>query len=160
MPPIHKTIQNPHGLSAKQKLVIEDMVNDVKHGKRMDALKSTKLFYGREGTTNLAPVSSHNLNKDNFRMALIEKLANLNIIGENSKIAKRLNEGIDATKHTKSGVVVDHGARLAYIKEVNKITGVYAPTLSQKKTLNVKINMTDKEYHDKLQALKEELTQQ
>lgn len=159
MPLIKKTIRNPHGLSAKQKLVIEDMVNDVKQGKKLDAVKSTDIIYNTKDKRNSEVIASENLHKPDFRAALIEQLSDAKIIGQNSRIAKALNEGLEAVTTGKFGGEADHKTRLAFVQEINKITGVYAPEKTESKTLKINVNMSGEELQDKINQLQQELTQ-
>lgn len=157
MPKVKKTIQNPHGLSSKQKLVIDDMVADIEQGKPIDAVKSTGLFYGSTDIKTIRPIASKNTSRDNFREALIEKLSKSKIIGKNSRIANKLSEGLEAVSIGKFGHAVDYKTRLAYIQEINKITGVYAPEKIDKRTLKINVDMTSEELQNKINELQKEL---
>lgn len=157
MPKIKRTIRNPHALSSKQKLVIDDIVHDIEQGKPIDAVKSTQLAYNTTNKKTLINMSSENMGKQDFRNALIEKLSKSKIIGKNSRIANKLSEGLDAVTTGKFGGDIDYRTRLDYIKEINKITGVYAPEKSEKKTLNLHLNLTQEELDNKIKELQEEL---
>lgn len=157
MPKIAKTLQNPHGLSAKQKLVIDDMVSDVKQGKKLDAVKSTNMIYNAKNKHTNDVIASKNMNSVDFRTALIEKLASENIIGANGKVSRKIMEGLDAVNETKDGIFIDYKTRLQYIQEINKITGVYAPEKTEQKTLKINVNMSSEELQDKIKELTQEL---
>lgn len=158
MPKIPITARNPYGLSSKQKLVIDDMVNDIEHGKKLDAVKSTKLAYNTTNDKVIANVNSKNMSKDGFRQALIDGLSKSKIIGANSKVEQRLAEGLDALTTGKDGGEVDHKTRLAFIQEINKITGVYAPEKIDKRTLKINVDMSSEELQDKINQLQAELS--
>lgn len=119
MPYIRVSIRNPYGLSIKQKLVINDMVDDILHGRGMDAARSTKKFYNVKNDNVAAVIAHQNLNRLNFQQAFDAKLKQSNISG---KITTALTEGLDAVDSMGN---IDHGTRLNYIKEINKIIGVY-----------------------------------
>ena len=159
MPLIKKTLQNPHGLSSKQRLVIDAIVSDVQQGKKIDAVKNTEMIYNTSSKNSTAVQSSKNLNSANFREALIEQLSKAQIIGNNSRIAKGLNEGLEAVTTGKFGGEPDHRTRLSFIQEVNKITGVYAPEKTESKTLKINVNMSSEELQDKINQLQHELTE-
>lgn len=160
MPIVKKTLRNPHGLSNKQRLVIDDIVADVEQGKPINPVKSTGMIYNTKNKRSTAVITSQNLSKLDFRQALIEKLSKSKIIGKNSRIAHKLEEGLDAIITTKRGHAVDYKTRLAYIQEINKITGVYAPEKSEKKTLNLHIDMSEAELQEKITQLQQELTEE
>lgn len=119
MPYIKPTIRNPYGLSAKQKLVINDMVDDVSNGRGINPAQSTKKFYAAKSMKNAAEISRQNWNKLGFQDALHDRLKQANISG---RLALSLNEGLEAVDSIGH---VDYGIRLDYIKEVNRILGVY-----------------------------------
>lgn len=158
MPKIKRTTRNPHALSAKQRLVIQDIVHDVEQGKPIDAVKSTQLAYSKAKHKTVIAMSSKNMNKDDFRNALVESLGRSKIIGKNSLISKKLTEGLDAVTTGKFGGEVDYNTRLRYIQEINKITGVYAPERSEKKTLNLHVDMSSEELDNKIKELQAELS--
>lgn len=158
MPLIKKTIRNPHGLSVKQKLVIADMVHDVEQGKKLHAVKSTKMVYNTNNDKTIANISSNNMNKEDFRQALIEGLSKANIIGKNSKVSKVINEGLDALTGGKFGGDPDYRTRLAYVQEINKITGVYAPQKQESRSLKINVDMSSEELQNKINELQSELT--
>jgi len=100
-------------------------------------------------------MASQNYAKKNFRLALVEELETNKIIGAGSKVSKRLQEGLDATKVYRDDLVVDYDARLKYVQEINKITGIYAPEV--KKTLNLNLDVTEEDLDAKIKELQEEL---
>lgn len=159
MPKVKKTIRNPHGLSRRQMIVIDDMVHDIEQGKPINAVKSTKLAYKGDIKT-IAPIASKNTSRDNFREALVDKLAKSKIIGVDGKIGNKLSEGLDAVYNGKFGTQIDYRTRLAYIQEINKITGVYAPQKVDKRTLNLNVDMSQEELDNRIKELQEELAGQ
>lgn len=119
MPYIKQTIRNPYGLSVKQRLVINDVVDDILHGRGMDHAQSTQKFYKVKNRKGAAEIARQNWNRLAFMQAFNDKLRQVNL---NGKIATALGEGLDAVD---SMGYIDHGTRLDYIKEINKITGAY-----------------------------------
>lgn len=158
MAAVQKTIDNPYGLTYKQQIVINDIITDVQNGKPVKPVKSHALAYDTENKKVLATMTTENMNRQNFRQALLEGMAKLKIIGEKSKIARRLNEGLNATVSTKEGSKTDYRTRLAYIQEVNKITGVYASEKKESKHLKINVDMSYEELQDKINRLHGELT--
>jgi hypothetical protein len=148
---VKKTSSNPHGLSNKQKLVMEDMLDDASHGKPIRAIESVRKFYDTK-PKNLYKVTNQVLNNENFRQALIEGLKGRKILGANSIVEQKLDEGLDAL--TEKGEV-DYKARLAYIQEINKIAGVYAP--EKKSSLNLNLDMTEEDLDKHIRELTDEL---
>jgi hypothetical protein len=156
MPKIKKTIRNPYGLSTKQKLVIEDVAENIKAGKGLTLTASHKKIYQ---TKNPAVLANENINRPNFRLALIEGLKKRKILGPNSIVEQKLSEGLDANFYTKSGIeIVDHRTRLAYIQEINKIADVYAPSRTEQKTLSLNLTMTKEELDEKIKSLQTQLS--
>lgn len=151
---IKKTLENPHALSNKQKLVIADLLQDITTTGKMDVKKSHRIVYGKQSDASLPVTVSQNLNRANFREALIEGLQQKKIIGVNGKIGKVLMEGLDAVTLTGA---IDHKTRLLYVQEINKITGAYAPEKMEKRSLHLNLNITDEELHNKINQLQSEL---
>ena len=133
MKKVKKTQKNPFGLTGKQKLVAEDIINKVKRGKSITPVESTKKIYNTSTHASAKTISSRNMNDPDFRAALIDGWSEKKIIGANSKIEQRTEEGLDATDKEGS---VDYANRLRYIQEINKVTGVYAPTKVEKKSMH------------------------
>jgi len=152
---IKKTISNPHALSTKQKLVIDTAVATVKKTGKLDIVAIHKKIYkGKSATVS----ASHNINRYNFRSALVEGLTERGILGKNSLIERRLSEGLNATLHSfGKKKIADHGTRLDYIKEINKISGVYAPEKSEKRSISLNIDTTPEELNANIQRLQAEL---
>lgn len=123
----------------------------------MDLVKSTKKFYDVKNDNTAASMTSQNMAKPHFRLALINELEDHGIIGEGSVVSRKLREGLDATKVYKDDLVIDYDARLRYIQEINKITGVYAPQKVEKRSLSLNVDMTEKELDERIQDLQEEL---
>jgi len=149
-----KTLRNPHQLTAKQKLVIEDIVEDVSQGKGINPTKSHNKIYNIEKIETAKSMASENLHKPNFQQALIEGLKKREIIGSNGKLEQRLAEGLDATDTDKNP---EYRTRLSYIQEINKITGVYAPVKIDQRSLSLRANVTPEQIDEKIDRLQEEL---
>ena len=156
MPKINKTTRNPHGLAVKQKLVIADMIDDVEAGKGLNPSKSHLKIYKTQKKQTASVMANQNFNKPNFREALMEGLKKRKIIGVGSKIESRLAQGLDAETFTPAGKKFkDYKARLAYIQEINKIQGVYAP--EKKDIRRVNINLDPAQLDIKIDELQKEL---
>lgn len=171
MPKIKKTRDNPHGLSAKQRLSVEKMADDVKEGKPLDPVKTTEEIYDVSSTTNARNIASRNLKNPDFRLALLEGLKDKNILGKDGKVEKKLVRGLDANK--KRAEMVDRDANgkpiyayveeedfptiLKYIQEINKIAGVYAPEKRESKKLILKADVTEEQLDEKIKKLQDEL---
>ena len=54
-------------------------------------------------------------------------------------------------------MVLDYRIRLEYIKEINKIAGVYAPEQKETRKLSLNLNMSEEEATQKIKELKGEL---
>jgi len=152
MPKRKKTKENPFGLTYKQDLVIQDVTAKVKQGKKADIMGSVERFYDAKDRASANQVLVYNMKQPNFREALVFNLVDKKILGADSATEKRLIEGLDATD--KSGFV-DYDARLKYIQEVNKIAGVYAPSVS--KTMNLNLDMTEEELDEHIKELRDQL---
>lgn len=140
-----KTIRNPHALTSKQKIVIADMIDDVVTGKGLNPAESHLKIYNTNKIKNARVMASQNLSRINFREALMEGLRKQKIIGANSKVETRLIQGLDAKAYTLKGKkITDYRARLDYIKEINKIQGVYAPETKNVRRLSLNINLDER----------------
>ena len=145
-------------LTAKQKLVAEDIVEKIKKGEKPDAVGSTEKFYNVGSKNSARVITSQNFAKPEFRKYLIDGLHEKGIVGPNSKVENRLEEGLDATSIIKGGdLAIDYRTRLAYVQEINKILGVYAPTQVEKKTLNLTLDVSEEELDEKIRKLNKEL---
>lgn len=139
-------------LSIKQEAVIADVIRSVNGGGGFSVAGSVEKIYNatKESASTLA---SRYLRDDDFRGTLLSALESRKIIGANSKVERRLVEGLDA--ETVNGA--DYHSRLEYIKEINKIVGVYAPEKRETKSLSLNLNMTKEELDEKVRSLQEEL---
>ena len=154
MPKIKVTKTNPYGLSMKQRLTIEDMLNDVKQGKGLKPAKSTEKIYPVKNSNVAQTMAIENLGRPNYRQALIDGLLKRQIIGKNSKIEQKLNQGLNAkTKDNRK----DHKTRLGYIQEINKIVGVYSPLKTENKSLNLNVDITKEELDTRIDELQAQL---
>jgi len=150
---IEKTPENPHGLSTKQRLVIEAMVENAKGG----AIRPTdahKVVYNTNGKNSLSTVTAQNLRKVNFREGLLEELTKAGIVGERSAISKHLMEGLSAEA---ADGRADYNVRLKYIQEIHKVIGIYAPQKIEKKTLSLHADISEDELDDRIEQLQGEL---
>ena len=156
MPKIRKTKDNPHALSPKQRAVIEDVVQNIKAGKGMDLPASVARIHQ---SNHPRVIASQHLHRVNFREAMIEELYKTKTIGKNGRVNQVLKEGLEAVKYTKDGDIAgeDYQARLAYAQEINKIIGVYAPERTDKRTLNVNMNIPPEELDKRIQDLKDQV---
>jgi len=166
-----KTKSNPHGLTAKQRAVISVAIDGVQKGNGLKLIEATEKIYDTSTRFGASSISSRNMKKDDFREALMEGLNQKNIIGANSKVEQRFVEGLDAT--TERAEVVDHdgkgrpiyeyvddvdyNARLKFIQEINKITGVYAPIKSDSRKVNLNLDLTPEQLDQKIKNLNKEL---
>ena len=153
MPIVKKTLDNPHGLSIKQRLVIEDMAEDIKNGNGLNQRKSHGKIYNTSTPQSTSVTAHQNMSKTNFREALIEALEKRKVIGVNGKVSQRLVQGLDAKQEGKPMYKV----RLSYIQEINKVTGVYAPTTINQKTLRLSATLSPQQVEDRIKSIKEEL---
>lgn len=148
-----KTPDNPHGLSSKQRLVVADMAEKVKHGKSLTPVESTEKIYSVSSRKSASVITSRNMGNPDFRAALIDELQEKRVLGPNGAVNTKIVEGLDA--ETKGEV--DYRTRLEYIKEINKITGVYAPQQVERKSLSLHADLTPEELDEKIQELQKEL---
>ena len=146
-----KTINNPYQLTKKQTLVINEAVETVKKGKPLNLTNITKQYYN---TKNPAIISNQNFNKLNYRQALIDGLIKRQIIGKDSIIEAKLNEGLDATVNNDKGINPDYKTRLSYIQEIHKIIGIYTP--ERKMGINLNVDTTLLDIDNKIKQLQQE----
>jgi len=137
-------------LSANQEAVIADVVKSVKDGERFSIAKSVERIH-KIKPKSASTIAGRNWKQQEFREALLSALEERQIIGANSKVEQRLVEGLDA-----EGVMgIDFRTRLEYVKEINKISGVYAP--EKRETMKLNLNMTKEEMDEKISQLRDEL---
>ncbi len=67
----------------------------------------------------------------------------------------RLAQGLDAMQVACNKPA--WGIRLAYIKEINKILGIYAPVRIDQRNLNLRAQVTPKELHANIAGLEGEM---
>ena len=140
-------------LTIKQEATIGEVMKDLKEGKKLDVASAVGRIYNVNGPESAVAIANKNLKNDNFREALLIALENRDILGPGGKIENRLAEGLDA--EDKHGV--DYKTRLEYIKEINKIAGVYAPDKKETKSLRLNLNLTPEEVAERISSLSEEL---
>lgn len=152
MPKRKKTKDNPFGLTYKQDLVIRDVTEKVKQGKKPSIIESVEKFYDVKNRASATQVLVKNMQNSDFREALVHNLVEKRILGADSLTEDRLIEGLDAINDKGN---VDYDARLKYIQEVNKIAGIYAP--EKKATLNLNVDMSEEELDSHIRELQEQL---
>lgn len=159
-------------LKAKHKLIIEDIAQQAQAGKPVDINRSIAKF-SKAKPKGIIEAKSRMLKDKDFREALLLELENRHILGANGKIQRRLAEGLDATQPVNKIVgrdekgrpeyeiqnMSDFRTRLAYIQEINKIAGVYAPEKKEVKKLSINTDMSREELNNKINHLMEQLEQ-
>jgi len=146
-------MQKKRKLTTKQEAVISDVVKTVKEGGKLSVADSVERIYNVKNRKNANSIAHQNLAKDDFRFALLKALEEREILGPGSKVENRLVEGLDAESKGET----DFRTRLEYIKEINKIAGVYAPDKKETKHMSLNLNMTKEELEERIKSLKEEL---
>jgi len=154
MPKIKVTAKNPYGLSTKQRLTIADMLNDVEQGRGLKPAKSTAKIYPAKNANYANQIAVQNIHKLNYRQALLDGLLKRKIIGKNSKVEKRLTQGINAKTGKKKD---DYEIRLKYAQEINKISGVYSPQITESKSLNLNVDITKEQLDNRIEQLQDQL---
>lgn len=142
-------------LTYKQQLVLEDIVSKAKKGVALRPSDSVGKFYDVKNEKNAVTIATRNLKKEDFRGALVERLQEEGVIGANSRVSGVLIDGLSATD--KWGFA-DYDARLRYAQEINKITGVYAPAKSERKSVNLNFDIGEEELDERIRQLQEELS--
>lgn len=151
---IKKTLSNPHQLTGKQQLVIAEVINNIKTTGKAKISEAHHKVYDAKSKQVSMSIRSENLQKPNFRQALIDALHSKEIIGVNGKINNVLAEGMDALNNKGQA---DHKTRLAYVQEVNKIIGAYGAKKVESKSMNLNIDMSQEELQDNINKLQAEL---
>jgi len=151
---VKKTIKNPFGLTYKQLTMIEWMVDRAMRGLPLQPNDAGGIVYNAKNDKNVRAIVHNNFKNPDFRAALVAGLERENILGANSRVERRLVEGLDAETDKGS---VDYRIRLEYIKEINKIAGVYAPEQKETRKLSLNLNMSEEEATQKIKELKGEL---
>jgi len=142
-------------LTPKQQAVVEIAVNDVAEGRGLDLTEATRKIYNVNGKRSAQAISGKNLTRKHFRQALMNGLTKRNIIGENSRVEVVLDQGLDAEFKGRP----DHKTRLEYVKEINKISGVYAAEKRETKSMNLNIDMSQEELEERIKNLNKELNE-
>lgn len=124
MPRILRTSANPYGLSYKQRLVIKDIALSIKSGEGIDAPKSHMHIYKPKNKATAAVMANENLNRPNFRNALLQELEYQGVLGVSGKVEGVLLEGLDAYQKVGNEYYPDYLARLKYVQEINRIVGI------------------------------------
>ena len=126
MPKILRTPDNPYGLSVKQRMVIRDMVADIKEGRPFNPTKSHQKYYNVGKNHTASVISNENFNRPYFTDAFCTELEYQGVLGVSGKLIQVISSGLDAYKIYKNERVPDHKTRLKYIQEVFKIAGLYS----------------------------------
>lgn len=147
------------GLTTKQALAVADMVSDIAQGKGINPTKSCRKIYKPNNPNSASVQASRMLSNVKVRQALLRGLKNAGVIGENSKVERRLKQGLDAVKKTTQGNQPAYTTRLKYIKEINKVSGMYAPEKKQVQSMNINFTPNTKDLQKKIRELEEELKQ-
>lgn len=163
MPKILQTSDNPFGLSIKQRLMIEDMVSEIRDGKGFLPVRSVMKFYQVKNKNTAYQIANKNINKGNFRRALIYELRLARLIGSDGTLVRKLNQGLNATqKNVEGKEVPDYRTRLDYIKEINKICRVYKSErtngLIEEACIKINLNLSKKDLKKRIDRLQEELS--
>lgn len=151
------TKRNPHGLTAKQSLAKDLMIASMKAGEGLRAMEIHQQVYPVKNKQTASQLAHQNITQPNFRQALLDGLTKRKILGKNSKTERRLRQGLDATQPTLTGKRIDFKTRLAYIQEINKVAGVYAPEKRMTSRLNINLDLTPEQLKKRNQDLQEEL---
>jgi hypothetical protein len=147
-----RTKENPFGLTYKQDLVVKDIVAKVNSGKKMNVVESVEKFYNVKNRASAQQVVAYNMKTPNFRDALVASLIEKKILGADSLTEGKLIEGLDAEDKDGSA---DHKTRLEFIKELNKIGGMYAA--ERKTTMSLNVDMTEEELDKHIKDLQDQL---
>ena len=141
-------------LTPKEDAVIRDVVKSVKGGEKFSVSKSVERIYDVSSKASASSIAYKKMANEDFRITLLNALEDRDIIGADSKVEQRLTEGLDAEAKGET----DYRTRLEYIKEINKIAGVYAPEKRETKSLKLNLDMTKEELESKIASLKDELS--
>lgn len=139
--------------------MIIDQIDRIQRGKGVNLTDSfDKVYNTKNRQVARSMASNYWRESDNFRNALIEGMLNKGILGPDSKVEQRLNEGLDAVKVDSDGEKhVDYKNRLDYVKEINRIAGAYAPDKSESRKMTLNVKVSDKELDKKINQLQSEL---
>ena len=140
-------------LTIKQEAVIADVIRSVKDGEKMSVAKSVERIYETKNIGSARTLATRNLNNDDFREALLFALEDRKILGADSEVEEVLASGLKA----ESKGEIDYRTRLEYVKEINKVAGMYAPERRESHNIKLNLNMTKEELDKKIRLLKEEL---
>lgn len=121
MPKIIPTENNPYGLSIKQRLVIQEIVSNIKGGMSFNPTEAHLKYYGVKKRSTAAVMANENLNRPNFINALHKELE----YEVSEKVVQVVTAGLYATQKINGEEVPDYPTRLKYIQEINKIARVY-----------------------------------
>lgn len=155
MPGVNKTLENPRGLTGKQLLTAQIIAQDIKDGNGVKLSEAHERVYPVKNRNTASAVATSNIHKVNFRDEIIAYLVKMKVLGVNGKLQRRLSQGLDA-KLVGSGKPA-YTIILAYIKEINKVLGTYAPVKVDQRTLNLRSTMTPKELHANIEGLEQEV---
>lgn len=130
MPPIkHQPYPSdkPHfkGLTVKQQNFTKEIVRQVKEDGEVNGSKAIQLTY--PGANSPDAMASENLSKHSIRSALLGEFQRQGITKE--RITNVLQDGLSADRaivlDKQIEYVKDHGTRLKYVQEINRVTDAY-----------------------------------
>src|SRR3990172_6111266 len=93
---VKKTIKNPFGLTYKQLTMIEWMVDRAMRGLPLQPNDAGGIVYNAKNDKNVRAIVHNNFKNPDFRAALVAGIERENILGANSRVERRLVEGLDA----------------------------------------------------------------
>ena len=153
---------NPYGLTPTELLSVEVAAKRTAETGKFNLREAVRMT-SKMNNNSAKTWIWRRMRNPNFRAALVDALLKYRVIGEKGKVGKVLEEGLEAKKiiRDKNGEVIatepDHKARLAYVQEINKITGVYAPAKSETRKVSVNFDLKQKELDKKLESLAAEV---
>jgi len=133
--------------------MLKDMVADIKLNKGVSPVGSAAKFYRVKNKDVAYQIAKQNLSKSYFQEALFEELRREKVLGKSENLLNRLSDGLNAVDSDGNPDIM---ARLAYIKEINKVCGAYK---SKGKVLADYPNndLNGSELDNKIRRLEEEL---
>jgi hypothetical protein len=149
-----KTLKNPYQLPVKDLLTIELIEKQIQDTGKVNIKEAIRLVRNLSTPASVRETVSTRLKNVDFRRALVDQLSRAGLVGQNGKVGQQLAEGMGAeTKiRDKDGEVItiekDHKTRLEYIKEINKITGVYAAEKKETRRMNLNIDLSKEEIEE------------
>ena len=155
MPKAKITPTNPYGLTSKQRLTAELVARNIADGNGVNMMEAHNDIYAPKSKKTASNMARVNGGIEGFRLEIIEGLRKKKLLGVNGKLQQRMAEGLNA-KLVGSGKPA-YTIILAYIKEINKVLGVYAPVKIDQRTLNLRSTLTPQQLHANISGLEGEL---